>query len=80
MYLQSNNISHSNTGQQKKKKQKHINSSKKQKIFNSAKKAYRKWNVTMKQSTFDVKNTKELQFLAFCKTNPKSGTVSNCSI
>lgn len=42
MYLQSNNISHSNTGQQMKKKQKTYSFLKKQNIFNSAKKAYRK--------------------------------------
>lgn len=62
MYLKSNKISHTNTGQHMKKK-KHINNNnnkkKKIKIFNSAKKAYRNWNVTMKnvnkQNKFDLK-------------------------
>lgn len=43
MYLQSNKISHINTGQQDKTLIPQNN----KKIFNSAKKAYKKWNVTM---------------------------------
>lgn len=53
-------------------------------MFNSAKKAYRKWNVTMKDvklSKSDLKLKKGKDFLeALCTINPMCGTVSTNSI